>query len=59
MGQSEPTSTHQDTIHWMSVRSQWWMNLNWTELISGFTLVTHFVRSRSYVYIYIGKEVGK
>ncbi len=34
-----------------SIWCPWWLNFGWTstELISDFTFVTHFVRSRSYV----------
>jgi hypothetical protein len=40
------TSTHQNTIHWMPC---YWLSYGWTstELISGFTSVTHSVRSTS------------
>ncbi len=44
----EWTSTCQCTIQWMPIMTQFWMKLNWVN-ISGFTLVTHYVRSRFYI----------
>jgi hypothetical protein len=32
----------------MPIMTQFWMKLNWVN-ISGFTLVTHYVRSRFYI----------
>ncbi len=46
-GHSQPTNTHQCTIHWMPVIL---LTCGWTstELVYGFTLVTNSVRNRSH-----------